>query len=89
MSVGVVCPNVQTVMGDSGYPREAQRQGIEKGNAIIEWTVTSSGEIKNPRAVSASNQIFARNSIRLIGAYKCVGQGRDVVVRQEFNYKLE
>ncbi len=89
VSVGVVCPNVQTVMGDSGYPRDAQRQGIEKGNAIIEWTVNAAGEIKNPRTVSASNQIFARNSIRLIGDYKCVGQGRDVIVRQEFNYKLE
>jgi periplasmic protein TonB len=89
VSVGVACPNMQTVMGDSGFPRDAQRQGIEKGNAIIEWTITAAGEIKNPRTVSASNQIFARNSIRLISDYKCVGQGRDVVVRQEFNYKLE
>ena len=88
-SVGVACPNMQTVMGDSGFPRDAQRQGLEKGNAVIEWTVTASGEIKNLRTVSASNQIFARNSIRLIGDYKCVGQGRDVTVRQEFNYKIE
>jgi protein TonB len=88
-SVGVACPNVQTVLGDSGYPREALRQGIEQGSAVVEWTVTASGEIKNPRVISSSNQIFGRNSIRLIGAYKCIGQGRDVTVRQEFNYKTE
>jgi len=88
-SVGVACPNVQTVLGDSGFPREAQRQGLEQGSAVVEFTVTASGEIKNPRVVSASNQIFGRNSIRLLGSYKCIGQGRDVTVRQEFNYKTE
>lgn len=87
--VGVVCPNVTTVMGDSGFPRDAQRQGIERGNAVIEWTVGPGGEVKNMRVVSSTHQIFARNSMRLIGEYKCIGQGRDVVVRQEFNYKTE
>ena len=89
VAVGVACPNVQTVMGESGYPREALRQGLEKGSAIVEWTVTAAGEIKNVRAVGSTNQIFARQSIRLIGDYKCVGQGRDVTIRQEFNYKTE
>jgi protein TonB len=88
-TVGVVCPNVQTVMGDSGFPREAQRQGLERGSAVVEWIVTAAGEIKNVRTVSATNQIFARQSVRLIADYKCVGQGRDVTVRQEFNYKME
>ena len=54
VAVGVVCPNVQTVMGESGYPREALRQGLDKGSATIEWTVTASGEIKNVRAVGSS-----------------------------------
>ena len=89
VTVGVVCPNVQTVMGNSGYPRDATKQGLEKGSAVVEWIVTAAGEIKNVRAVSASNPIFARQSVKLIGDYKCVGQGRDVTVRQEFSYKLE
>jgi protein TonB len=88
-SVGVVCPNVQTVLGDSAYPREAQRSGIEKGEATMEFVVSATGQIKDIRTVSATNPIFARNSQRLLGDYKCVGQGRDVVVRQVFSYKLE
>jgi protein TonB len=87
--VGVVCPNVATVLGDSSFPPEAQRKGIEKGEATMEWIVTAGGEIKDLRAVSATNPIFAKNSSRLISSYKCVGQGRDVVVRQVFSYKLE
>ncbi len=89
VTVGIVCPNVLTVMGDAGYPRDAQRQGLERGSAVVEWIVTASGEIKNVRTVSSSNPIFARQSVKLIGAYKCVGQGRDVTVRQEFSYKTE
>jgi len=89
VQAGVACPNMQTVLGDSGFPREAQRAGLERGSATMEWTVTAAGEVKNLRVVSSSNQIFARQSSRLVGEYKCVSQGRDVVVRQEFNYKLE
>ncbi len=87
--VGVVCPNVTSVLGDSSFPAEARRKNIEKGEATLEWTVTASGEIKDVKTISATNPIFARNSAQLISAYKCVGQGRDVVVRQVFGYKLE
>jgi protein TonB len=89
VTVGVVCPNAPTALGDAGFPREAQRQGLEKGSAVIEWTVTAAGEIKNPKIISSTNQIFARQSVRIMGDYKCVGQGRDVVVRQQFDYKIE
>ncbi|MEO8924267.1 MAG: energy transducer TonB [Caldimonas sp.] len=87
--VGVVCPNSPTVMGDSGFPVEAQRKGIERGEATMEFIVTAAGEIKDVRAVNATNPIFARNSARLIAAYKCVGQGKDISVHQIFSYKLE
>jgi protein TonB len=87
--VGVVCPNSPTVLGASAFPAEATRKGIEKGEAAMEWIVTASGEIKDVKVLSATNPIFARNSVLLIGSYKCVGQGRDVVVRQVFGYKLE
>jgi protein TonB len=87
--VGVVCPNSPTVMGDSGFPVEATRKGIEKGETTMEWIVTATGEIKDVKSLGSTNPIFTKNSARLIGAYKCVGQGRDVVVRQVFSYKLE
>ena len=88
-SASVVCSNYATVMGDVAYPRDAQRQGIERGEATIQFTLSATGELKDIKAVSASHQIFARNSIRIVSEYKCKGQGRDVIVTVPFSYKLE
>lgn len=89
VSASVVCSNYTTVMGDAGFPREAARQGIDRGEAVIQFTLTAGGEIKDIKAVRASHPIFARNSMRIVGEYKCQGQGRDVVVTVPFGYKLE
>jgi protein TonB len=88
-SAGVVCSNYATVMGDVAYPRDAQRQGIERGEATIQFTLTASGEVKDIKAIRSSHQIFARNSIRIVSEYKCQGQGRDVTVTVPFAYKME
>ena len=85
----MVCSNYTTVMGDAGFPREAARQGIEKGEALIQFTLTANGEVKDVKALRATHPIFARNSIRIVGEYKCQGQGRDVIVQVPFGYKLE
>jgi protein TonB len=88
-SAGVVCSNYSTVMGDVAFPREAIREGIDRGEAVIQFTLTTSGELKDIKAIRATNQIFARNSIRIVSAYKCKGQARDVTVTVPFSYKLE
>ena len=89
VSAGVVCSNYQSVMGDVAYPREAQRAGIEKGDALIQFTLSPTGEVKNITVISASHRIFARNSVRIVGEYKCQGQGRELTVRVPFGYKLQ
>jgi protein TonB len=89
VTAGVASSNYTTVMGDAGFPRDAIRQGLEKGEALIQFTLTASGEIKDIKALRASHPIFARNSIRIVGEYKCQGQGRDVIVTVPFGYKLE
>ena len=88
-SAGVVCSNYASVMGDVAFPRDAQRQGIERGDATIQFTLTASGEVKDIKAIRSSHQIFARNSIRIVSEYKCQGQGRDVTVTVPFAYKME
>ena len=89
VSAGVVCGNYASVMGDVAYPREAIRQGIEKGDAVIQFTVGPTGGVKDIRVVSASHPIFARNSLRIVGEYKCQGQGREVLVQVPFGYRLQ
>ncbi|MEP6873587.1 MAG: energy transducer TonB, partial [Burkholderiales bacterium] len=89
VSASVVCPNYSTAMGDAAYPREAIKQGIEKGDALIQFTLSPSGEVKDIKAVRASHPIFARASMRVVGEYKCTGQGREVIVQVPFGYKIE
>lgn len=89
VSAAVVCSNFATKMGEAGFPREAIRQGLDKGEVVIKFTLTPSGEIKNIRTVSATHPIFARNSVRIVSEYKCAGQGREVEVTVPFGYKLE
>lgn len=89
VSAGVVCSNYRTVMGDVAYPREAIRAGLDKGEALIQFTVTASGEVKDVKALRSTHPIFARASIRVVSEYKCQGQGRDVIVQVPFAFKLE
>lgn len=89
VSAAVVCSNYATVMGDASFPRDAARAGLEKGDALIQFTLTASGEIKDVKTVRSSHPTFARNSMRIVGEYKCQGQGREVVVQVPFSYKLE
>lgn len=89
VSAAVVCSNFSTVMGDASFPRDAARAGLEKGDALIQFTLTANGEVKDVKAVRSSHASFARNSIRIVGEYKCQGQGREVVVQVPFSYKLE
>ncbi|CAG1018906.1 hypothetical protein BURC_03736 [Burkholderiaceae bacterium] len=89
VSAGVVCSNYATVMGEVAYPREAIRLGIDKGEALVQFTVGSNGAIKDVKVLKSTHAIFARNSVRIVGDYKCQGQGRDVLVQVPFGYKLE
>ena len=89
VTAGAVCPNYATVMGDVAFPIEARRQGLDRGEATIQFTVTAAGEIKDVKTVRSTSPIFARASVRIVGEYKCTGQGRDISVSQTFSYKIE
>ncbi|HJV60262.1 MAG TPA: energy transducer TonB [Albitalea sp.] len=89
VAAAVACSNYASVMGDLAYPREAVRQGIEQGAALVQFTVSAAGDVKDIRVVSATHPIFARASARIVGEYKCQGQGRDVLVQVPFGYRLE
>jgi len=89
VSAGVICSNYTSVMGDVAFPREATRQGIDKGEALIAFTVAANGAVKDVRVVSASHPIFARSSLRIVAEYKCQGQGHDTPVLVPFGYNSQ
>src|SRR6186713_1237257 len=59
VSAAVVCSNFSTVMGDSVFPRDAIRQGIEKGEALVQFTLSATGEIKDVKVLKSTHPIFA------------------------------
>jgi protein TonB len=89
VSASVACSNYSTVMSDAGFPREATRAGLDKGEALVQFTLGPNGEIKDLKVLRASHPIFARSSMRVVGEYKCQGQGKDVIVTVPFGYKLQ
>jgi len=89
VSAAVVCSNYATAMGEASFPRDAAKAGLEKGEALIQFTLSASGEVKDIKVLSATHPIFGRASMRIVGEYKCQGQGKDVVVKVPFGYKIQ
>ena len=88
-TAGSACPNYAKAMGDSAFPREAIREGITSGQAIMRFVVTATGEVKDIAPVSATNRAFARAATNAIREFKCNGQGRDVIIEVPFVFKTE
>jgi protein TonB len=66
---------------------QARREGLQ-GDVTIRFTVTATGQIKDPQVVSSSNRVFNNVSLNAIRQFNCVGQGQDVVVEVPFSFKL-
>ena len=88
-SVRSACTNYATAMGANAFPGEAIRKGFDRGTAVIRFTVSATGEIKDLTPVSSSNSIFARAAMETIKGFKCVGQGRDILFEIPFSYRSE
>jgi protein TonB len=83
------CPNYAKAMGESAYPREALKAGLDRGDAVVRFTVSASGEIKDITTVSQSNRAFGRAAAATVQEFKCNGQGRDVIYEVPFSYRLD
>jgi periplasmic protein TonB len=83
------CPNYAKAFGDSAFPREAIKDGIDRGEAVVRFTVAANGELKDITAVSSSNRAFARAATNIVHEFKCVATGRDVVYEVPFSFKRE
>ncbi len=87
-SAAVVCPNYREVLSSIPYPREALLDNIE-GEVIIDFTVTASGQIKDPVIRSSTNRVFNRVSLNVVQTrLQCQGQGQDVRVSAPIVFKI-
>jgi protein TonB len=83
------CPNYAKALGDSAYPRDAIKDGLDRGEAVLRFTVSATGEIKDITTVSSTNRAFVRAATAIVRDFKCIAQGRDVVFEVPFTFKRE
>ena len=65
------------------------RAGINKGSAVIQFTVGPNGQVKDISVIRASSPIFARSSVGIVAQYKCQGLGHEVRIEVPMDYRLE
>lgn len=88
-SARTACPNYAKALGDSAFPRDAIRDGIDKGEAVIRFTVDPSGKIKDIQTIRSTHRSFARAAAAVVETFQCIGQGRDVIFEVPFGFKRE
>jgi protein TonB len=85
-SVGVACPGHDTILADAGFPREAERAGVESGEVLVEFTLAPSGEIRDVQVVRSTDRLLNRGSVQAVRRLQCRGQSRDVRVQVPIVY---
>jgi protein TonB len=86
-AIAVVCPNYQQALGDSAFPYEATRYGLDEGEATIEFIVGPRGETKGVRVLKATHPVFGRAGVKVVSDYRCIGQGQDIVVHVPIRFR--
>ena len=89
-AVSAQIKRLQVLLGGELLDKSAPGVALtRKGEAVVQFTVDATGAVKDVRLVSASHPIFARASMRIVGDYRCQGQGHDVLVQVPFGYQLQ
>ena len=88
-SARTACPNYSKALGDSAYPRDAIKEGIERGEALVRFTVGPGGEVKDITTVNSTHRSFARAAAAVVRELHCVGQGKDIIFEIPFSFKRE
>ena len=87
-SASVECTNYREVIGSIVYPREALLEGLE-GSVTIEFTVSATGQIRDPVIRNSTNRIFNRASLATVGRLVCPGKGTDIRVQIPVDFKIK
>jgi protein TonB len=87
-NVSVACPNHLEVRSHLPYPPMAQQMELS-GDVLIEFTVTSAGQISDVTVVNSSNRIFNNTATNAVKQLHCIGQGRDVKVHVPFTFRMD
>ncbi|HEX3140110.1 MAG TPA: TonB family protein [Rhizobacter sp.] len=77
-SVGVSCPGYKQVMQAAGYPREAMRAQIDRGEVLVSFSIGTQGEVKNAAIVRSTHRAFNKQSLETVAQFKCNTQPQEI-----------
>lgn len=86
VNVAIACPNFRNVLPQ--MPAQAERMGLS-GDVVVEFTVAADGGVKDIAVARSTNSIFNPAATKAVSQYRCVGQGRDVRVKQLIAFRVE
>lgn len=86
VNVAVACPNFRSVSPQ--MPAQAERMNLS-GDVVVEFTVAADGSVKDVAIARSSNALFNPAATKAIAQYHCVGQGRDVRVKQMISFRVD
>lgn len=87
-SLGVACPNAQSVRAAAQYPAQARREGLQ-GDVLARFIVGARGDVRDIQIVQSSNRVFNTAVMGAVRQFNCIGQGQDVAVEVPFSFHLE
>lgn len=86
VSIAVACPNFRSVT--PVMPPQAERQGLS-GDVVVEFIVGADGNVKDIAVARSTNALFNPAATKAIAQYRCVGQGKDVRVKQQISFRVD
>jgi protein TonB len=86
-SAQVICPNYREVTAAIDYPREALLGNIE-GDVTVEFTVTASGQIRDPVIRQSAHRVFNRVALSAVQRLNCQSGGQDIRVQAPLTFKI-
>ena len=83
------CPGWVDAFRRAGFPAVARDAGATDGRLMIEFTLSPSGRVVEPRIVQSSNPVFDAPALETARAIACVGGANDIRVRFAVDYRLK
>ena len=84
---GLICPNYREVMLSAKFPKEALLQGLESGNAVVQFTVATDGRTEDIRVLQTTNLVFATAALALVEQLRCNGAEQKLRLRVPVVYR--
>ena len=88
VAVREACSNVAAVLSAIDFPRAAYDKGLDRGEVLVEFKLTTDGQIPEFYVLRSTHETFTMAAVRGLAQLQCKGIGKEVRVRVPFAFRL-